>query len=82
MTTKERIKAEIEHVSDEEELNELYELVKGFTESRRHSNGGKIAGKQSLMSKLRSIAIDAPEDFSANFEQYSSGEKRAESDLH
>ena len=82
MTTKERIQAEIERVSDEEDLTELYELVKGFTESRRNSNGGQVAGKQSLMSKLRSIAIDAPEDFSANFEQYASGEKRAEPDLH
>ena len=75
MTTKERIQAEIEHVSDEKDLNDLYRLVKAFTESKRNS-------KQSLMSKLRSISIDAPEDFSANFEQYPSGEKRAESDIH
>lgn len=75
MTTKERIQAEIEHVSDEKDLNDLYRLVKDFTESKRNS-------KQSLMSKLRSISIDAPEDFSAHFEQYASGEKRAESDIH
>lgn len=75
MTTKERIKAEIEHVSNEKDLTELYKLVKNFTESRRNS-------KQSLMSKLRSISIDAPEDFSSNFDLYASGEKRAESDLH
>lgn len=58
MTTKERIQAEIEHVSDERDLNELYKIVKDFTESKRNSG-------QSLMSKLRSISIDAPEDFSA-----------------
>ena len=75
MTTKERIQAEIEHVNDETDLTELYQLVKEFTESRRNS-------KQSLMSRLRSITIDAPEDFSANFDQYTTGEDRAESDLH
>jgi len=75
MSTKERIQAEIEHVSDEKDLNELYKLVKDFTESRRNS-------RESLMSKLRSISIDAPEDFSANFDLYATGEKRAEPDLH
>ena len=75
MTTKERIQAELEHVSDEKDLNELYKLVKDFTESRRNSS-------QRLMSKLRSISIDAPEDFSANFDLYLTGEKRAQSDIH
>jgi len=75
MTTKERIQAEIEHVSDEKDLDELYKLVKDFAESRRNS-------PHSLMSKLRSISINGPTDFSANFDQYASGEKRAESDLH
>lgn len=75
MTTKQRIQAEIEHVSDEKDLDELYKLVKDFTESKRNS-------RQSLMSKLRSILINAPEDFSTNFDQYATGEKRAESDLH
>jgi len=75
MTTKERIQAEIEHVSDEKDLDELYKLVKDFAKSRRNPG-------QSLMSKLRGISIDAPEDFSTNFDQYAAGEKRAESDLH
>jgi hypothetical protein len=75
MTTKELIQAELDGIS-EEDLDELYSLVKDFTQSKKQSH------KQSLMSKLRAIHIDAPEDFSANFDLYASGEKGAESDLH
>jgi hypothetical protein len=75
MTTKELIQAEIDRVS-EDNLDELYSLVKDFTQSKQQSR------KQSLMSKLKAIRIDAPEDFSTNFELYASGEKGAESDLH
>jgi hypothetical protein len=73
MTTKDLIQAEIEHLS-EQELYEVYKMVKEFTQSKQ-------TGKQSLMSKLRSIRIDAPEDFSTNFDLYLTGEKSAESDL-
>jgi hypothetical protein len=73
MTTKDLIQAEIEHLS-EQELYEVYMMVKKFTQSKQ-------TGKQSLMSKLRSIRIDAPEDFSTNFDLYLIGEKSAESDL-
>ena len=75
MTTKELIQAEIDRVSDED-IDELYSLVKDFTQSKQQSR------KQSLMSKLRAIRIDAPEDFSTDFDLYASGEKGAESDLH
>lgn len=75
MTTKELIKAEIDQVS-EADLDELYKLVKHFTQSKQQSP------KQNLMSKLRSIKINAPEDFSTNFDLYLSGEKRAEPDLY
>lgn len=75
MTTKELIQAEIDCIS-EEDLDELYSLVKGFTHSKQQSR------KQSLMAKLRAIQIDAPEDFSTNFDLYTGGEKGAESDLH
>ena len=75
MTTKELIQAEIDRIN-EEDLDELYSLVKDFTQSKQQS------GKQSLMSKLRAIRIDAPEDFSTNFDLYTRGEKGAESDLH
>ena len=75
MTTKELIQAEIDRIN-EEDLDELYTLVKDFTQSKQQSQ------KQSLMSKLRAIKIEAPEDFSINFDLYASGEKCAESDLH
>ena len=75
MRTKELIQAEIDRIS-EEDLDELYSLVKDFTQSKQPSR------KQSLMAKLRRIRIDAPEDFSTNFDLYASGEKGADSDLH
>jgi hypothetical protein len=74
MTTKELIQAEIDRVS-EQDLDELYKLVKDFTQSKQQDQ------KRSLMSKLRNIKIDAPEDFSTNFDLYMSGEKRAEPNL-
>ena len=70
MTTKEQIHAEIDRIN-EQDLDELYKLVKDFTQS-------KEGQKCSLMSKLRSIRIDAPEDFSTNFDLYASGEKCVE----
>ena len=75
MTTKELIQAEIDRIS-EEDLGELYSLVRDFTQLKQQGR------KQSLMSKLKAIRIDAPEDFSTNFDLYASGEKGAESDLH
>lgn len=75
MTTKELIQAEIDNLR-EEYLDELYRLIKNFAQSKQN---GK---KQSLMSKLKSIKIEAPEDFAANLDLYLSGEKRVEPDLH
>ncbi len=74
MTTKELIQVEIDRIS-EQDLDELYKLVKDFTQSKQQDQ------KQSFMSKLRNIKIDAPEDFSTNFDLYMSGEKRAEPNL-
>lgn len=75
MTKKELILAEIEEFS-EEELDEIYRLIKDFSEAKqRHI-------KQSFMSKLSRIQIDAPEDFAANLDLYVSGEKDAEPGLH
>jgi hypothetical protein len=68
MTTKELIKNEIENVP-EEYLAELYKLIKNF---ENEVNNKK---KQSFMSKLRSIKIDGPEDFSKNIDLYLNGEK-------
>ena len=59
MTAKELIQAEIDDLS-EEELKEVYRLVKEFTQSKTN--------KLSLMARLRNIRIDAPEVFAANFD--------------
>ena len=75
MITKELIHSEVDAISDEY-LDELYNMIKKFVESREN---GK---KQSFMSKLKSIKIDAPEDFAANLDLYMSGEKRVEPNLH
>ena len=71
MVTKELIHSEIDSISDEY-LDELYNLIKGFAESMKN---GK---KQSFMSKLKSIKIDAPKDFATDLDLYMSGEKRVE----
>ncbi|WP_416667495.1 hypothetical protein [Egbenema bharatensis] len=74
MTARELIQAEIDNL-DDAALNELYVLVQDFVQSRQK---GK---PQSLMAKLKTIKIEAPEDFAANLDLYLSGEKRVESDL-
>lgn len=74
MTKKEQIHAEIDNLS-EEYLDELYLLIKKFSQSKQDPK------KPSLMSKLKSIKIDAPEDFAANVDLYVSGEQRVEPDL-
>lgn len=70
MAIKELIKAEVDNL-DEEHLDELYDVIKRFVE-------WKHTHKESIMDQLRHIKIDAPEDFSANFELYTSGEKHVE----
>lgn len=74
MITKELIRAEIDSVSGEY-LEELYEIIKRFAQSKRQ------AQKQNLMSRLKSIAIDAPEDFAASHDLYVTGARRAEPNL-
>lgn len=75
MSTKERIHAELETLSDED-LEALYALIKQYIHSKRS------AKPRSLMAALRGIHIDAPPDFAANLDRYVSGEQRAEPDLH
>jgi hypothetical protein len=75
MTTKERILATIEGVS-EENLDELYRLIQTFVASRT------AHPKTGIMAKLQSVKIQAPADFAANLDQYLSGEKRVEDNLH
>ncbi|KAB8317151.1 hypothetical protein SD81_017575 [Tolypothrix campylonemoides VB511288] len=71
MSTKEKIQAEIDNL-DEKYLDELYLLIKNFTQSKQSLQ------KPSFMSKLKQIKIDAPEDFAANLDLYVSGKKGVE----
>jgi hypothetical protein len=76
MTLKELIKAEVDEVP-EERLDELHHLIQNFKEEAP----GQRAARPSLMSRLKRIKIDAPEDFSANLDLYLSGEKSVDPDL-
>lgn len=69
MTTKELIKAEIDRL-DDELLDELYNVIKKLATAKKST-----AKKSSFMSRLKDIKIDAPEDFSANLDSYTSGDK-------
>jgi hypothetical protein len=68
MISKELIKAEIEKVPDER-LDILYSVVKEFAQP------APVNGGRSLMSKLREVSIDGPEDFAEKIDLYLSGEK-------
>lgn len=57
MITKQIIQEHLESLTPEE-LNQVYELIQNL------SSAEKQVKKPSLMSKLRKISIDAPEDFS------------------
>ena len=74
MTTRELIKQEIDNVS-EENLDELYAVVKTFSQGSQQEDG------PDLLEQLMQIQIDAPEDFSVNLDLYMSGEKRVENNL-
>lgn len=67
MTMKERIQAELEHLS-EDDMAELLRVI----QSRGQGSTGRKPG---LMSRLRQVQIDAPTDFAANLDQYASREK-------
>lgn len=69
MTTKDLIQSEIDKL-DERYLGELYQVVKDFAQTKAPPR------KPSLMSRLKRIQIDAPEDFSINLDSYTSGDKR------
>ncbi len=63
MSTREAIINEIQKIP-EAFLEDLYKIIKDF------ETGKKVEQKQSLMSKLRSIKIEAPEDFSQTVDLY------------
>jgi hypothetical protein len=62
MTTKERILATIEGVGDEN-LDELYRLIRSFVASRT------AQPKAGIMAKLKGVKIEAPPDFTAKLDQ-------------
>lgn len=74
MTIKELIYSEIDQI-EEVYLKDLYQVVTLFVQSKQPQK------KPSLMTKLRQIQIDAPEDFAANLDIYLSGEKNASTNL-
>jgi hypothetical protein len=74
MTTKELIQTELDRLSGEE-LEELFAVIRRYLQSKHPSP------KPSLMSQLRAISIDAPEDFAAQHDWYVTGEKRADQNL-
>ena len=68
MISKELIKAEIERVP-EERLDDLYSVIRTYSQPRTQNDG------RSLMSKLRDVTINGPEDFAENIDLYLTGEK-------
>jgi hypothetical protein len=74
MTAKDKIHAEIDSLN-EEYLDELYLLIKNFAQAKEQLK------KPSLMSKLKQIKIDAPEDFASNIDSYLAGENIGKSDI-
>jgi hypothetical protein len=73
MTTKQRIHAAIDKISDQN-LEELLEMIRQFVEEKKRPAVG-------IMSRLRSVQIDAPPDFATNLDLYTNGEKRVEDHL-
>jgi hypothetical protein len=68
MTVKDKIQAEIDSLN-EEYLNDLYVLIKDFAQAKQQLKN------PSLMSKLKQIKIDAPEDFASNLDSYLAEDK-------
>jgi hypothetical protein len=74
MSIKEKIEAEINNIK-EEYLDELYRLIRNFSQTKQQPK------KANIMSKLKQIKIEAPEDFAANFDVYQYGQKSNEEDI-
>ncbi len=73
MDTRELIHQEVDSIKAEY-LDELFEIIRRFSQSKRSRKPG-------LMSKLKSIAIEAPEDFAAHHDLYVAGAQSAEPNL-
>jgi len=70
MSTKELIQAELDRLS-EPALQELYPVVRDFVARK-----APAAKKPGVLSQLKEIRIDAPEDFSRNLREYLYGDKK------
>ena len=71
MATKETIVVEIGALK-EDDLEELHRLIRQFLESKRRGT------PPTLMSRLKNVQIEAPEDFATNLDLYVSGEKHVQ----
>lgn len=76
MSTKERIHAVIETVT-EDKLDELYKVVSEFAVAQ---NGKKGPGIMERLLAMKKFA--GPPDFAENLDQYMSGEKSLEDNIH
>jgi len=70
MTTKELIQVELKALTDTE-LKEIYKLIKQYTHARRTKK------KKGMLSRLKQIQIDGPQDFAAQHNAYVIGARRA-----
>jgi hypothetical protein len=68
MSTRELIRAEIDHVPDDR-LGELYGLIQSFQEAHA------APPKSGILAKLSAITIQGPPDFAANLDIYQSGKQ-------
>jgi len=67
MTTRALIEAEIDRL-DEQDLDELYELIRDFSKS-------KLRDGEGILERLSRIQIDGPTDFATNLDLYLSGKR-------
>lgn len=74
---RELIKSEIDNI-DEKYLNEIYDYVM----NKKNTHSKPPRKKENFMSQIKKIKIDAPIDFSTNYEQYMREEKSIEPDIH
>lgn len=75
----------IENINEKYEsiLQELQNITKEIKKDNKPSSINKNTKKGSLMKKLMEIkTIEAPEDFSTNFDSYQSGDKGAGTDIY
>jgi len=76
MDKRERLKAEIETLSDDR-LNDLLSFIERWKKRPRPLN----PGEKSILEKLLEIKIDGPPDFSENLDLYLNGDKKFEDDV-